>query len=139
MKFSELTPDQWAELAPYLDTAVLPVTGLSGSELPFEATDALERLRDVLDRIEQPFKGRIVTYPVCQYVDKDAPAEAVEHICANLRSVGFKYVIVAAAFDTEAWMGKLAGADLMIGTDAQGNPPQSEEVSAAVRKLWLGR
>ncbi|TYP77742.1 DUF2487 family protein [Paenibacillus methanolicus] len=139
MKFSELTPDQWAELAPYLDTAVLPVTGLIGNELPFEATEALERLRDVLDRIEQPFKGRIVTYPSCQYADRSDGAEQVEQICANLKAAGFKYVFLAAAFNAEAWIGKLASADLIVGTDAQGNPPQAEEVSAAVRKLWLGR
>ncbi|MFC4103705.1 DUF2487 family protein [Paenibacillus xanthanilyticus] len=139
MKFSELTPDQWAELAPYLDTAVLPVTGLSGNELPFEATEALERLRDVLDRIEQPFKGRIVTYPSCQYADHGAGAEQVEQICANLKRSGFKYVILTAAFDIESWIGKVASADLIVGTDAQGNPPQSDEVNAAVRNLWLGR
>ncbi|MFB9329599.1 DUF2487 family protein [Paenibacillus aurantiacus] len=139
MKFSELSPDQWAELALYLDTAVLPVTGLSGIELPFEATAALERLRDVLDLVEQPFKGRIVTYPACQYADKDALTDKVEVICANLKTAGFKYVIVAVAFHAEGWKDKLVSADLIVSADAQGHPPQAEEVSTAVRKLWLGR
>ncbi|MGO4375464.1 DUF2487 family protein, partial [Paenibacillus sp. MCAF20] len=67
MKFSEIEKEQWEELRPYLDTCLLPVTGMDGSEQPYEATEWLERLRDIMDLIEIPFKGRVVTYPACHY------------------------------------------------------------------------
>lgn len=140
MKFSDLTPEQWAELQPYLDTAILPVTGLSGAEAPYQATAALEKLRDVLDLIEKPFKGRTVTYPACHYGEwnKETMRQVVG-TCLNLkRSAGFKYVIVAAAFAEPAFM-KAEEADLFIGLDLSGALPSSESVSESIRHLWLGQ
>lgn len=69
MKFSDIEEQTWDELRPYLDTAVLPVTGLNGGETPWEATRELEYLRDALDLIEIPFKGRIVTYPATIFLN----------------------------------------------------------------------
>ncbi|WP_219838812.1 DUF2487 family protein [Paenibacillus sp. R14(2021)] len=138
MKFSELSAQQWAELQPYLDTAVLPVTGLTGMEMPYEVTEQLERLRDVLDMIEQPFKGRIVTYPAVQYGPWTYEIAAhVSQVCNNLRTIGFKYVILAAAVPvlSEA----KPNADLMIGPADDGSLPEAAAVSESVRKLWLGR
>ncbi|WP_308639158.1 DUF2487 family protein [Paenibacillus silvisoli] len=142
MKFSELSAEGWAELAPYLDTAVLPVTGLTGEEMPYEATAKLERLRDVLDLIEIPFKGRIVTYPACQYGEWTPAFQGqLQHICANLRQAGFKHVVVVAAVHvpTDVEQGGESGADLIIGPAEDGQLPTAAEVSEAVRKLWLGR
>ncbi|MCQ6558013.1 DUF2487 family protein [Paenibacillus mendelii] len=140
MKFSELSPDQWAELQPYLDTAVLPVTGLTGAEMPFQATEALERLRDVLYQIESPFKGRIVTYPACQYGDlTDNAGRQVEAICAKLKQTGFRYVIIAAAFPVDPRSELIPSADLLFGTSTDGLPPAAETVSEAVRRIWLGQ
>jgi len=140
MKFSELTPEQWGELQPYLDTAVLPVTGLNGSEAPYQATEALEKLRDVLDLIEKPFKGRIVTYPTCNYGQWNTEtARQIAEICRNLkRAAGFKHVIVAAAF-SEPLLIKAGEADLFIGPDSFGAIPGTESVSEAVRQLWMGQ
>ncbi|MFD0711176.1 DUF2487 family protein [Paenibacillus sp. GCM10027626] len=138
MKFSELTPDQWASLQPYLDTAVLPVTGLAGSEMPFEATEALESLRDVLDVLEIPFKGRIVTYPACHYCQWDEPgAKQIDNLCTSLKEAGFRHVIVVTAFPVAAEEAVKSSADLVIGMTAAGEPPTAEEVSRQVRELWL--
>ncbi|GGD69053.1 DUF2487 family protein [Paenibacillus nasutitermitis] len=140
MKFSELTPDQWGELQPYLDTAVLPVTGLTGNEAPYQATEALEKLRDVLDLIEKPFKGRIVTYPTCNYgAWNTETAQQVASVCRNLKqTAGFKHVVVAAAFSEPSLM-KTEEADLFVGPDSNGVLPAAEEVSVAVRHLWMGQ
>ncbi|MBW7473423.1 YpiF family protein [Paenibacillus oenotherae] len=140
MKFSELTADQWAELQPYLDTAVVPVTGLSGGELPYEATEALERLRDVLDLIEGPFKGRTVTYPACHYGTwNDGGEQHAAALCRKLKQSGFKYVVLAAAFYADATRAEAVHADLMIGLEQDGALPEAAAVSEAVRRLWLGR
>ncbi|MBB3109303.1 hypothetical protein FHS18_001355 [Paenibacillus phyllosphaerae] len=139
MKFSELTREQWAELQPYLDTAVLPVTGLTGNEMPYEATEALERLRDVLDLVENPFKGRIVTYPVVQYVEREGGGRELERICLSLKGIGFRFVIVTAAFNLNSFSDELVSADLIIDVKQDGTLPAGAEVSEAVRKLWLGR
>ncbi|WP_274651628.1 DUF2487 family protein [Paenibacillus humicola] len=138
MKFSEFSGEQWAELQPYLDTALLPVTGLTGTEMPHEAAEALGRLRDVLALIEEPFTGRVVTYPAIQYGQWNADTQrTVSAVCANLRAAGFRYVIVAAAFPVQDEPPALA--DLLFGMDEQGHLPDPGTVSAAVRELWLGR
>ena len=67
MKFSEVEEATWSELSPYFDTCLIPYTGLSGKVCPIEATEALARLRDFMDLVEIPFKGRIITYPAVQY------------------------------------------------------------------------
>jgi hypothetical protein len=141
MKFSELTPEQWAELQPYLDTAVLPVTGMSGSEMPYEATEALERLRDLLDLIEVPFKGRVVTYPACHYGEwNEETAGQVSRLCMNLKlRAGFRYVVVATAFAAPETAAGEIGADVVIGPDVEGGLPSASSVGESIRRLWLGR
>ncbi|SFI55340.1 Protein of unknown function [Paenibacillus sp. UNC496MF] len=138
MKFSELNAEQWAELQPYLDTAVLPVTGLTGAEMPHEAARKLERLRDVLHTIEQPFKGRIVTYPAIQYGARSPElAGQLREVCGNLRTAGFTYIILASAVPLPS--AEACGADLAVGPDEDGESPEPGAVSESVRKLWLGR
>ncbi|REE94298.1 uncharacterized protein DUF2487 [Paenibacillus taihuensis] len=140
MKFSELSADGWAELAPYLDTAVLPVSGLQGTEMPHEATAVLERLRDVLDLIEIPFKGRIVTYPACQYGTWTPELSSqLQSLSSNLRQVGFKYVVIVMAFGAPSEAKVETGADLIISLSEQGELPSGTDVNDAVRQLWLGR
>jgi len=96
MKFSDITSDQWEELQPYLDTCLLPVTGLTGQESPYEATSALERLRDWMDEVEIPFKGRMVTYPAYHYAGEE-DCERVNEFCQHLKKSGFTYVIIISA------------------------------------------
>ncbi|MCU6708336.1 YpiF family protein [Paenibacillus sp. J5C_2022] len=135
MKFSEIEQDKWQELAPYLDTCLLPVTGMTGQESPPEATACLERLRDMMDMVEMPFKGRVVTYPACHYWS-DGPeySKMLARWCEALRGAGFTYVIVLTANGSL----ELAceAADLVLSPTAEGALPEQSEVSAVIRALW---
>ncbi|GIP32410.1 DUF2487 family protein [Paenibacillus sp. J2TS4] len=98
MKFSEIEKEQWEELKPYLDTCLLPITGLTGDETPWQATDALEKLRDTMDWIEIPYKGRIVTYPALHYMgEAESFVEQINTVCKKLKDVGFHYLILISA------------------------------------------
>lgn len=137
MKFSEISKEKWDELRPYLDTCLLPVTGMSGEESPYEATDCLERLRDMMDLIEQPFKGRVVTYPACHYVPEDGDVDSSLTLwCHNLKRSGFKYVVVITA-SAELSI-TCESADLILCPISKDELPSQEEVSALIRELWSG-
>jgi len=130
MKFSEIKKEEWPALKPYLDTCLLPVTGLVGSESPVEAAECLEKLRDVLDLIERPYRGRTVTYPAWHYVpDRDNLNTQLAASASKLREVGFRYVVVVAASD-ELGIGSAAGADLLI------TPGNSAEATRLIAELW---
>ena len=130
MKFSDIKSDQWESLQPYLDTCLLPLTGLGGSETPWQMTDALERLRDMMERLEVPFKGRIVTWPAIHYVShEDIFPETVNRICKAVKSSGFKYVILISP--SPDWDIQLfSEADLVITPDNQSNAAEH------VKSLW---
>lgn len=97
MKFSEIEQEQWPELQPYIDTVLLPLSGLTGCESPYEATEALERLRDALDPLESAYRGRVVTYPALHYAEDDETLAALaDKLCVRLRDGGFKYCVVVA-------------------------------------------
>jgi 23S rRNA (pseudouridine1915-N3)-methyltransferase len=138
MKFSEIQQSNWEELQPYLDTCLLPLTGLTGVEAPWQVTESLEKLRDLMDLVENPFKGRVVTYPAIQYsTEVDQLIASVNELCLKLKKNQFKYVILISA---DASIGKLefTASDLMISTDVM-----DEEVSDLrawivnrIQKLW---
>ncbi|ALS27787.1 DUF2487 family protein [Paenibacillus cisolokensis] len=132
MKFSDISENQWDELSPYLDTCLLPVTGLTGRERPYEATKALERLRDVLDLIEIPFKGRVVTYPACHY-GADSPA-LLEDLCAGAKAAGFRYVVLVTG--TFGLALTAPSADLIVAPEPDGKAPDASHVAEAIRRLW---
>lgn len=94
MKFSDIRKEDWPSLAPYLDTCLLPVTGLTGEEEPWNATEALEQLRDLLDAVEVPFKGRVVTYPAFHYTEDESSGKTLETVCRRLKASGFSYVVI---------------------------------------------
>jgi hypothetical protein len=103
MKFSEIEKTGWEELQPYLDTCLLPLTGLTGEETPWQVTESLEQLRDLMDHVEIPFKGRVVTYPAVQYImEEDQIISSVNALCHRLKSSQFKYVILITADDSLA-------------------------------------
>ncbi|WP_127530733.1 DUF2487 family protein [Paenibacillus kobensis] len=135
MKFSEIESSQWEELKPYLDTCLLPVTGLTGLEQPDEVTAALEQLRDVMDAIEIPFKGRVVTYPACHYIAEKSGSEFVDTLCQSLKQAGFRYVIVVSAKFGQSQLNP-ASADLFIGPDSTGIIADDVMIGQAVRTMW---
>ncbi|WP_138750970.1 DUF2487 family protein [Paenibacillus sinopodophylli] len=138
MKFSEIEEAQWEELSPYLDTCLLPITGMTSAVKPYEATEWLERLRDVMDLIEIPFKGRVVTYPAWHYYSDIAQLEAdLYKWCSSARSMGFRYVVIATA-DKELNI-ECSAVDLCFKPTQAGDIPSKNDVSDAIRALWSGQ
>lgn len=139
MKFSDIEQQGWDELKPYLDTCVLPVTGLSGAEQPWEATRALERLRDALDGLEIPYRGRIVTYPAMHYVTDGQGAAVLASVCARLKEAGFRFVVVIS-IHPEIGELNLAEADVVAVMDPNASSEQVKDfhrdVSRRVEALW---
>lgn len=135
MKFSDIDADKWKELGPYLDTCLLPLTGLTGKEEPWQATEALERLRDVMESLEKRFVGRMVTYPAVHFVPGQGWAEPVSAICRNLKeSAGFKHVVLITADPSVGLAGCPDGADLLLN----GLHVHAGQASGLVEELWQG-
>ncbi|RAW18258.1 DUF2487 domain-containing protein [Paenibacillus taichungensis] len=138
MKFSEMTQDSWAELQLYLDTCLIPYTALKGKQSPVEATEALERLRDFLDLVEIPFKGRIMTYPAFHYASPDM-SMALNTLSEELKSSGFKYVVIMSS-DGELEQTQITSADLVLSRSVLiqevGEEGISRFVGGKIRELW---
>lgn len=132
MKFSEFDGERWAELQLYFDTAILPVTGLAGSESPDEASAALERLRDLLDLVEMPFKGRTVTYPALHYVAEDG--RTIDRVASGLKTAGFRHVIVVSL--DRSHRAESPSVDLWIVPEPDGSTPAARAVSETVQTMW---
>ncbi|WP_169081706.1 DUF2487 family protein [Paenibacillus sp. PL91] len=138
MKFSEIAKEQWEELSPYLDTCLLPVTGMVDPMKPYEATEQLERLRDLLDLIEIPFKGRVVTYPAWHYIqDSENFAAHIEQWCASVKQAGFRYVIVVSL--NKEFGIDCPSVDLVFQPTEDGQLPLQADVSNRIRALWSGQ
>ncbi|GGF88936.1 DUF2487 family protein [Paenibacillus abyssi] len=133
MKFNEIEEGKWTELQPYLDTCLLPVTGITGYETPHEVTGSLEQLRDIMDLIELPFKGRVVTYPAFHYYEAGNSA-SIEHVCRQLKLQGFRYVVLITA--KTGMELEVASADLLIQPEADGSLPASSDIKHAIQSLW---
>ncbi|QOS79878.1 DUF2487 family protein [Paenibacillus sp. JNUCC31] len=138
MKFSEMTQDSWAELQLYLDTCLIPFTALNGEQSPVEVTEALERLRDFLDLVEIPFKGRIMTYPAFHYAYPEM-SMALNTLCEQLKSSGFKYVVVMSS-DGVLEKAEIPSADLLLSrsilTQEVGEDGIARFVGEKIRELW---
>ncbi|MBJ6363550.1 DUF2487 family protein [Paenibacillus sp. GCM10012307] len=133
MKFNEIEKSRWDELKPYLDTCLLPVTGLIGTEAPHKATAELEGLRDVMDLVEVPFKGRLVTYPAYHFFE-ESDALRLDELCRRFRASGFRYVILVTGKPGL----KLDGiaADLVIAPAEDGTIPDPTAVKQTVTAIW---
>ncbi|MGF9699169.1 MULTISPECIES: DUF2487 family protein [Paenibacillus] len=138
MKFSEMTHDSWAELQLYLDTCLIPFTGLTGNQSPAEVTEALERLRDFLDTIEVPFKGRIMTYPAFHFAFQEM-SMALNTICEQLKQSGFKFVVIMTS-DGCLELDKIPCADLVFSrsqlTEQMDEMKIASFVGEKVREMW---
>jgi 23S rRNA (pseudouridine1915-N3)-methyltransferase len=138
MKFNEIQMTEWDELKPYLDTCLLPLTGLTGDEPPWKVTQALEELRDLMDFVEVPFKGRIVTYPAVQYSFADTQMiSVVDRLCQQLKSESFKFVILITADESLAKLAFQAH-DLMLSPliFAEEINETRAKIILEVQKLW---
>ncbi len=137
MKFSEIDPRSWPELQLYLDTCLLPLSGLTGEESPAEATEKVARTGDWLAPLEQAYRGRTVTMPAYHYV-----AGSPEHIrkindlIANWRASGFRYVVLVSGHALEL---PGAQADLFLRPAAGEHEPDDQEIVKSVADLWRGR
>jgi 23S rRNA (pseudouridine1915-N3)-methyltransferase len=130
MKFSEIRKDQWADLSPFLDTCLLPLTGLTGEEPPWQAAETLGKLQDVMDMLEIPYKGRIVTYPALHYFSPPGHyTDYVNHICRKLKEGGFARVFLATA-DSGIAILPFEDADLLVTDEMR------DELPAKVRGVW---
>ncbi|WP_339256119.1 DUF2487 family protein [Paenibacillus sp. FSL R5-0713] len=138
MKFSEMTQDSWAELQLYLDTCLIPYTALSGEQSPVEVTEALERLRDFLDLVEIPFKGRIMTYPAFHYANPEL-SMTLNSLSSQLKSSGFKYVVIMSS-DGQLNEVEIPSADLVLSrsvlTHEVGEEGIARFVGGKIRELW---
>jgi 23S rRNA (pseudouridine1915-N3)-methyltransferase len=140
MKFSDINEKTWDDLRPFVDTCLLPVTGLTGNELPWEATCALEDLRDALDLFEIPYKGRVLTYPALHYVTEDRGVEQINELCAQLKKSGFAYVItVSAKAELEGILAQ-GNADLSFTLSPQllteSLPVEKKRIAEQLMQLW---
>lgn len=134
MKFSEIKKDQWPDIKPYLDTCLLPLTGLTGGEEPWEVTHSLERLADLMEEIEIPFKGRVVTYPSLHYNGQPgALAANVNHLCMRLKESGFAYIVLISA-DPALSIMTFEAADLFITEDSSKAGPGN--IGAMLQGVW---
>ncbi|NGM81466.1 DUF2487 family protein [Paenibacillus sp. 7124] len=93
MKFSDFDKGSWEENGKFYDTCLIPFSGLTGKESPPQTAEWLERLRDSIDLVERPFKGRIVVYPAVQY-DGIGKIDIINEICHNIKSNNFRFAIV---------------------------------------------
>ncbi|TJY44330.1 DUF2487 family protein [Cohnella pontilimi] len=135
MKFSELDEAGWPDLQPYMDTCLLPVTGLTGEEAPWEMADLAALTGDWLYPLEQAFKGRTVTLPAFHYYDGSREAEErLAGLCGQFRSAGFRFVILVCG--RPGLLKAAAGADLIVGPNEGGESPDPEELHSAVAALW---
>lgn len=99
MKFNDIDEHSWGEIRPFVDTCLLPLTGLTGQEAPWQVTRKLEKLRDLMDHVETPFRGRVITYPSVQYLEEEeTQAAMVNKLCRRLKdSGGYRFVITITA------------------------------------------
>ena len=139
MKFNDISAQDWPELKPYLDTCLLPLTGLTGLEDPAQVTFALEQLRDALETIEIPYKGRVVTYPALHYLTGADLREQLNALSLHLKRTGFRYVI-GLTIHKEAALWKTEQTDLLIIVDMEQWTSQSDliksSISKQVQELW---
>lgn len=130
MKFSEIKKDEWPALIPYVDTCLLPVSGLNGTETPVEAADKLEKLRDLLDLIERPYRGRTVTYPAWHYViEPDQTVNLLQRTVQKLKEQGFRHVIIVSVDGLPEQ--ESIGADLVV------TPELEQKIGELVPSLWM--
>lgn len=106
-------------------------------ETPWEATAALERLRDFMDLAEIPFKGRLVTYPAVQYGNTE-DIKLLNEVCHNVKSSGFKFVVIMTA-DVELSKEDVPDSTLVLSRrrlEGSEGIPLSAIVAGQISEMW---
>ena len=136
MKFSEFDRTSWPALAPYLDTCLLPVTGLRGTETPDEMTDKAAAAGAWLSPVEQAFKGRTVTLPAHHYYDGgDLAQERLRALCEGFRRSGFRYVVLVSG-SADSLGREATGADLVLQPGGKDELPDPQALCGRIVELW---
>jgi 23S rRNA (pseudouridine1915-N3)-methyltransferase len=112
----------------------LPVTGMDGSQTPWQATEALERLRDMLSPIETEFHGRLVTYPAFHYITGDREA-GLSEVCRRLKQSGFRFVVIVSG-ETAAPPNGMEGCDLFLSEDSGATSEWHARASEQIITMW---
>lgn len=137
MKFSDFDRENWEENHSYYDTCLVPFTGLSGNETPPETAEALERLRDFMDQVERPFKGRIVAYPAIQYVGA-GKGNYINSVLRKVKSSSFQYAILLTA-DISISEHEIYESDLVLSLptlEASSEMGINAEIAKKIQKMW---
>jgi 23S rRNA (pseudouridine1915-N3)-methyltransferase len=132
MKFSELNETQWVELAPYLDTCILPISGVDGTETPTEMVNKLSTLQKLIDEIEKDFRGRIVIFPAFHYSNEGYAAQLI-NLISNIKNNHFaKVVCISSELESE----KLVefGADIVFSIKS--TELEKLEIKKTLPLLW---
>jgi hypothetical protein len=135
MKFSELDKEEWFNLQPYLDTCLIPVSGIAGGIAPWEMAELAASAGAWLLPLEKAFAGRTVTLPAYHYYDGSPEAIAgLRRLCAGCREAGFRHVVLVSGI--AGLLPEDAGADLCIQPQASGEMPDPEALHHAMTGLW---
>jgi 23S rRNA (pseudouridine1915-N3)-methyltransferase len=135
MKFSDIDELSWPELQIYLDTCLIPVSGLTGEETPWEATEKVALTGQWLAPIEEAFRGRTVTMPAFHYDCYSLEGQnQLDRLCKHLRANGFRY-IVAVCGQPLALSAQLS-ADLIFQPSIKDEDPDPELMRKSVTELW---
>ncbi|WP_313639723.1 DUF2487 family protein [Paenibacillus sp.] len=137
MKFSDFEVEHWEENRKFYDTCLIPFTGLSGFESPPETVQALERLRDFMDLVEKPFKGRIVTYPAIQY-GGGGYVDLINEVCRKVKSSGFQYAVVLTA-DIALQQREIVESDLVLSMpiiEASQEGKNNSDIGMKIQEMW---
>jgi 23S rRNA (pseudouridine1915-N3)-methyltransferase len=135
MKFSEINADSWPELQNYLDTCLIPVSGLTGEESPWEITDKVARTGQWLAPLEQAFRGRTVTMPAFHYdTGSIEDRERLNRLVRQWRTNGFRYIIAICGQPKEFPL-KL-DVDLIIQPTIDDEVTDVEKIRKSVADLW---
>jgi len=137
MKFSDFDSVTWEENREFYDTCLIPFTGLTGLEDPAETVAALERLRDFMDIVEKPFRGRMVTYPVFQYSGEHSIA-LINELCRNVKSQNFCFAILLTT-DITTSENEIFESDLVLSLPRLkelGNKEIQAFAAERIHELW---
>lgn len=102
-----------------------------------ETVQALERLRDFMDLVEIPFKGRIVTYPAIQY-GGEGYVGLINEVCRKVKSSGFQYAVVLTA-DIALLEQEIFESDLVLSLpiiEGSLEGKINSDIGMKIQKMW---